>query len=76
MTTAGSFPAAVDRDSRTPTSAGRASPRRPARRASPHDWLDERRVAVADGLRRLAAAARAGVIAGGSIEDSGPAHRV
>ena len=38
--------------------------------ASPHDWLAERRSALDEGLRRLAAAARARVIAGGSIEDS------
>ena len=39
--------------------------------ASPHDWLAERRFALdEEGLRRLAAAARAGAIAGGSIEDS------
>ena len=38
--------------------------------ASPHDWLAERRCALAEGLRRLAAAARAGAIAGGSTEDS------
>ena len=38
--------------------------------ASPHDWLAERRFALDEGLRRLAAAARARVIAGGSIEDS------
>ena len=38
--------------------------------ASPHDWLAERRFALAEGLRRLAAAARAGELAGGSIEDS------
>ena len=38
--------------------------------ASPHDWLAERRLALDEGLRRLAAAARAGAIAGGSIEDS------
>ena len=37
--------------------------------ASPHDWLAERRFAL-EGLRRLAAAARAGAVAGGSIEDS------
>ena len=38
--------------------------------ASPHDWLAERRFALDEGLRRLAAAARAGAVAGGSIEDS------
>ena len=38
--------------------------------ASPHDWLAERRFALDEGLRRLADAARAGAIAGGSIEDS------
>ena len=38
--------------------------------ASPHDWLAERRLALDEGLRRLAAAARAGAVAGGSIEDS------
>ena len=38
--------------------------------ASPHDWLAERRFALDEGLRRLAAAARAGAIADGSIEDS------
>ena len=38
--------------------------------ASPHDWLAERRFALDAGLRRLAAAARAGAVAGGSIEDS------
>ena len=38
--------------------------------ASPHDWLAERRLALDEGLRRLAAAARAGAIAGGRIEDS------
>ena len=36
--------------------------------ASPHDWLAERR--APRGLRRLAAAPRAGAVAGGSIEDS------
>ena len=35
--------------------------------ASPHDWLAERRFALDKGLRRLAAAARAGAVAGGSI---------
>ena len=38
--------------------------------ASPHEWLAERRFALDEGLRRLAAAARAGAIAVGSIEDS------
>ena len=38
--------------------------------ASPHEWLAERRFALDEGLRRLADAARAGAIAGGSIEDS------
>ena len=38
--------------------------------ASPHDWLAERRFALGEGLRRLAAAARAGATAGESIEDS------
>ena len=38
--------------------------------ASPHDWLTERRSALDEGLRRLAAAARAGAIADGNIEDS------
>ena len=38
--------------------------------ASPHDWLAERRFALDEGLRRLAAAARAGATAGDSIEDS------
>ena len=38
--------------------------------ASPHDWLAERRSALDEGLRRLAAAAQADAIAGGSIEDS------
>ena len=38
--------------------------------ASSCDWLAERRFALDEGLRRLAAAARARVIAGGSIEDS------
>ena len=38
--------------------------------ASPHDWLAERRFALDEGLRRLAAAARAGAIAGGGIEGS------
>ena len=38
--------------------------------ASPHDWRAERRFALDEGLRRLAAAARAGATAGGSIEDS------
>ncbi|MDE0149208.1 MAG: Tn3 family transposase, partial [Rhodospirillaceae bacterium] len=39
--------------------------------ASPHDWLAERRSALDEGLRRLAAAARARApAAGGSIEDS------
>ena len=39
--------------------------------ASPHDWLAERRFALDEGLRRLAAAAQARAIAGdGSIEDS------
>ena len=42
--------------------------------ASPHGWLAERRgapgrCALEEGLRRLAAA-RAGAVAGGSIEDS------
>ena len=43
--------------------------------ASPHDWLAERRFALDEGLRRLAAAARAGAIAGGSIEDKRPPRR-
>ena len=38
--------------------------------ARPHDWLAERRFALDEGLRRLAAAARAGATAGESIEDS------
>ena len=38
--------------------------------ASPHDWLAEHRFALDEGLRRLAAAARAGATTGGSIEDS------
>ena len=38
--------------------------------ASPHDWLAERRSALAEGLRRLAAAARARAPAGESVEDS------
>ena len=38
--------------------------------ASPHDWLAERRLALDEGLRRLAGAARAGATAGDSIEDS------
>ena len=38
--------------------------------ASPLDWLAERRSALDKGLRRLAAAARAGATAGESIEDS------
>ena len=38
---------------------------------SPHgDWLAERRLALDEGLRRLAGAARAGATAGDSIEDS------
>ncbi len=37
--------------------------------ASPRDWLAERQFALADGLRRLAAKARAGATAGASIED-------
>ena len=37
---------------------------------SPHDWLAERQLALAEGLCRLAAAARAGATTGGSIEDS------
>ena len=37
--------------------------------ASPHDWLAERQFALDAGLRRMAAAARAGAIAGGRIED-------
>ena len=43
--------------------------------ASPHDWLAERRFALDEGLRRLAAAARAGAIAGGSIEEQRPPRR-
>ena len=38
--------------------------------ASPHEWLAERRLALDEGLRRLADAARTGAVAGGSIEDS------
>ena len=39
--------------------------------ASPRDWLVERRFALDEGLRRLAALARAGAVGGGrSIEDS------
>ena len=54
-----SIPAVADADRRLPVPA------------SPHDWLAERRFALAEGLRRLAAAARAGAIAGGSTtEDS------
>ena len=37
--------------------------------ARPRDWLAERQLALADGLRRLAAKARAGATEGGSIED-------
>ena len=37
--------------------------------ASPKDWLDERKSALDDGLRRLDAAARAGTIAGDSIDE-------
>ena len=47
-----------------------AADRSPPAPASPHDWPAERRFALDEGLRRLAAAARAGAIAGGSIEDS------
>ena len=46
-----------------PTAACRS---RPARTT----WLAERRFALDEGLRRLAAAARAGATTGGSIEDS------
>ncbi len=51
-------PAVADADSSLPVAA------------SPHHWLAERRFALDEGLRRLAAAARSGAIAGGSIEDS------
>ena len=37
---------------------------------SPQDWCAERRFALDEGLRRLVAAARAGALDGGSIEDS------
>ena len=37
--------------------------------ARPRDWLAERQFALADGLRRLAAKARAGASTGASIED-------
>ena len=37
--------------------------------ARPRDWLAERQLALADGLRRLAAKARDGAVAGASIED-------
>ena len=37
--------------------------------ASPQDWLAERKFALDEGLRRLDAAARAGAIAGGSIDE-------
>ena len=53
-----SAPAAADADRSLPAPA------------SPHDWLAERRFALDEGLRRLTAAARAGAVAGGSIEDS------
>ena len=53
-----SAPAVADADRRLPVAA------------SPHDWLAERRFALDDGLRRLAAEARAGAIAGESIEES------
>jgi hypothetical protein len=36
---------------------------------NPADWLADRKTRMADGLKRLAAAARAGAIPGGSIED-------
>ena len=38
--------------------------------ASPRDWLAEHRFALDEDLRRPVAAARAGAVAGGSIEDS------
>ena len=53
-----SAPAVADADRSLPVSA------------SPHDWLAERQFALDEGLRRLAAAARAGATSGGSIEDS------
>ena len=53
-----SAPAIADADRSLPVST------------SPHDWLAERRFALDEGLRRLVAAARAGAVAGGSIEDS------
>ena len=37
--------------------------------ASPRNWLAERQLALADGPRRLPAKARAGAIAGASVED-------
>ena len=43
--------------------------------ASPQDWLAERKGALDEGLRRLDAAARAGAIAGASIDEGHAPHR-
>ena len=60
----GDIPEDTAGDSRRP----RCRPQLPVP-ARPRDWLAERQVALADGLRRLAAKARAGATEGGSIED-------
>ena len=52
-----SAPAVVDADRSLPVPA------------SPQDWLAERKFALDEGLRRLDAAARAGAIAGASIDE-------
>ena len=52
-----SAPAVVDADRSLPVPA------------SPQDWLAERKGALDEGLRRLDAAARAGAIAGASIDE-------
>ena len=52
-----SAPAVVDADRSLPVPA------------SPHDWLAERKFALDEGLHRLDAAARAGAIAGASIDN-------
>ena len=51
-----------------PIAEARATPRL-AVSFDPADWLEDRKARMAEGLKRRAAAARAGAIPGGSIED-------
>jgi hypothetical protein len=52
-----------------PIEAARATPRLSVP-FDPQEWLNARKMRMANGLKRLAVAAKAGAIPGGSIENS------